>query len=632
MGIQSNYFIKMNTSEKYCNVCGDKALGYNFNAITCESCKAFFRRNALSKKEFVCPFNQKCEINVVTRRFCQRCRLEKCFSIGMRKEYIMSEEDKMLKRRKIELNRAKRRMNGGDMIPSKIRRENPFDARRRSDTWETKENSVDLNYINLSPETFMSNDSPTLLKPSPVSPQMFDLSNRMQSHFHFSPPPFALSNVEYQSAFHPSSPTSSLGNTSPRLDVRTLPTKESSAAEIVTFILQNPDRTTELFDKLMPSPIEAIEVITKILNSQKDAMQLVSYFIGSPMDGLKVISKIMNSPYNALAVFSKFVSSPTDTLEFIAKVVNSPAEVLQFVKQLMTSPEDAMEILNKFMDSPAEALKMLSDMVNSSVCDSSAKSDIDDQSSCASPTPPIPAMMPTLSIGKFSELSPLGVEFGPFGSPFRSLANPRVRNFFDSIQSDMMHSFVDLTSPIAHRLPKSASSPSYDMPKIQSPILSDTLRTSPSLYSLPDHLAPHFRESTSPNQFNTLESVIAEAINMEYNIGNKSNDPKSKDLNESESAKLNELIVANKALYMPVDDDLSSLSSDVDRIHTKVSPLPFNFRLFLLFHLSFHIYSVPMYLLQVLRTRKLISRKFLDRDKLYKCLKIISALNFNRTK
>jgi hypothetical protein len=33
--------------DKNCRVCGDKALGYNFNAVTCESCKAFFRRNAL---------------------------------------------------------------------------------------------------------------------------------------------------------------------------------------------------------------------------------------------------------------------------------------------------------------------------------------------------------------------------------------------------------------------------------------------------------------------------------------------------------------------------------------------------------------------------------------------------------
>ena len=35
---------------KICGVCGDRALGYNFNAVTCESCKTFFRRNALKNK------------------------------------------------------------------------------------------------------------------------------------------------------------------------------------------------------------------------------------------------------------------------------------------------------------------------------------------------------------------------------------------------------------------------------------------------------------------------------------------------------------------------------------------------------------------------------------------------------
>nr|KAG5704067.1 hypothetical protein BaRGS_017571 [Batillaria attramentaria] len=34
-----------------CGVCGDRALGYNFDAVTCESCKAFFRRNANKSKE-----------------------------------------------------------------------------------------------------------------------------------------------------------------------------------------------------------------------------------------------------------------------------------------------------------------------------------------------------------------------------------------------------------------------------------------------------------------------------------------------------------------------------------------------------------------------------------------------------
>ncbi|EFA10671.1 nuclear hormone receptor HR96 [Tribolium castaneum] len=101
--------MKSKVDTKVCGVCGDKALGYNFNAVTCESCKAFFRRNALVQKQFKCPFNDQCEITTITRRFCQKCRLDKCFAIGMCKDLIMSEEDKHLKRQKIEENRARKR-------------------------------------------------------------------------------------------------------------------------------------------------------------------------------------------------------------------------------------------------------------------------------------------------------------------------------------------------------------------------------------------------------------------------------------------------------------------------------------------------------------------------------------------
>lgn len=29
-----------------CVICGDRAIGYNYNVLSCGSCKAFFRRNA----------------------------------------------------------------------------------------------------------------------------------------------------------------------------------------------------------------------------------------------------------------------------------------------------------------------------------------------------------------------------------------------------------------------------------------------------------------------------------------------------------------------------------------------------------------------------------------------------------
>ena len=50
---------KREKGNKLCMVCGDKALGYNFNALTCESCKAFFRRNALKNKVGRITFKKK---------------------------------------------------------------------------------------------------------------------------------------------------------------------------------------------------------------------------------------------------------------------------------------------------------------------------------------------------------------------------------------------------------------------------------------------------------------------------------------------------------------------------------------------------------------------------------------------
>ncbi|UJR23406.1 hypothetical protein I4U23_026413 [Adineta vaga] len=89
-----------------CFVCGAEAHGYNFDQITCESCKAFFRRNALkSMEKFRCRNNEKCVITVATRKRCKRCRLLKCFQVKMRKDWILSDEEKIIKREKVVRNR-----------------------------------------------------------------------------------------------------------------------------------------------------------------------------------------------------------------------------------------------------------------------------------------------------------------------------------------------------------------------------------------------------------------------------------------------------------------------------------------------------------------------------------------------
>ena len=56
--------------DKVCGVCGDKALGYNFDAISCESCKAFFRRNAF--KGVVSVFRAKLDYSCTTTNCCSK--------------------------------------------------------------------------------------------------------------------------------------------------------------------------------------------------------------------------------------------------------------------------------------------------------------------------------------------------------------------------------------------------------------------------------------------------------------------------------------------------------------------------------------------------------------------------------
>ncbi|XP_036760620.2 vitamin D3 receptor isoform X1 [Manis pentadactyla] len=86
---------------RICGVCGDRATGFHFNAMTCEGCKGFFRRSMKRKALFTCPFSGDCRITKDNRRHCQACRLKRCVDIGMMKEFILTDEEVQRKREMI---------------------------------------------------------------------------------------------------------------------------------------------------------------------------------------------------------------------------------------------------------------------------------------------------------------------------------------------------------------------------------------------------------------------------------------------------------------------------------------------------------------------------------------------------
>lgn len=79
---------------RICGVCGDRAKSYHFGGISCDSCKAFFRRSVQNESHFQCPNRGNCRITLASRKSCQACRFAKCLAIGMEASWVMTEQER----------------------------------------------------------------------------------------------------------------------------------------------------------------------------------------------------------------------------------------------------------------------------------------------------------------------------------------------------------------------------------------------------------------------------------------------------------------------------------------------------------------------------------------------------------
>lgn len=86
-----------------CKVCNEPAAKHvHYGAMTCFSCRAFFRRSIQNKTAatYVCRRSKNCEINLRTRKNCQFCRYARCIGVGMKPTWVLSEEERHRRFRK----------------------------------------------------------------------------------------------------------------------------------------------------------------------------------------------------------------------------------------------------------------------------------------------------------------------------------------------------------------------------------------------------------------------------------------------------------------------------------------------------------------------------------------------------
>lgn len=104
--------------EELCLVCGDRASGYHYNALTCEGCKGFFRRSITKNAVYQCKYGNSCEIDMYMRRKCQECRLKKCLTVGMRPECVVPEYQCAVKREAKKAQKDKDKPNSTTLSPT----------------------------------------------------------------------------------------------------------------------------------------------------------------------------------------------------------------------------------------------------------------------------------------------------------------------------------------------------------------------------------------------------------------------------------------------------------------------------------------------------------------------------------
>lgn len=83
------------SSKHICAICGDRASGKHYGVYSCEGCKGFFKRTVRKDLTYACRDDRNCIIDKRQRNRCQYCRYMKCLNMGMKREAVQEERQRV---------------------------------------------------------------------------------------------------------------------------------------------------------------------------------------------------------------------------------------------------------------------------------------------------------------------------------------------------------------------------------------------------------------------------------------------------------------------------------------------------------------------------------------------------------
>lgn len=108
----------------------------------------------------------------------------------------------------------------------------------------------------------------------------------------------------------------------------------NEASQIIQQVMKTQSETLSVMSRIIQEPSQALLLISHLIKFPSDGMLIISKMMSqSPLDALSVFTQFLSSPTHALHIIFKVMSSPNEVLNFMTELTNSPQNALEIMKR-----------------------------------------------------------------------------------------------------------------------------------------------------------------------------------------------------------------------------------------------------------------------------------------------------------